>query len=559
VKLMVFGTEHKVRTHRLGRRRKKGGSRMLVAPWIVITMVCVLVAAGLTWGFVTLLRSGCSDMYRVPVAVAPGVFTAMEDAARAWEAAGPEIDGECIGIDVQEVAAPEAERGIIADWGTKTLGPRPIAWVPDSQAWAAWVASDEKTASFATTEPVVLGQASSVLALAESKANELGWLGGQPPSWADVVAAAGRGDISLAAANPRTSTEGLVAMLNASSDGAGGFSAEAMAAYSAAVESGSVTDDAEEQLAAYAESGDPSQAFTTLDYQVEEFNSDEEPADPLVPVTPSGAGVSAVATYLVLGNAPWVSGSDAGIAERFGEFLQGQVESGAFAAADLQPVDDPQAALAQTTPETVGAAVREWQVDRQDLNVLFLIDRSSVIETESVEYDGESVSAGDAAIRTAVETVAAMESTSWAGLWEFGVGADGETPWRGVTDIAELSDANRDALTGDMFAISENDPYEGGSPLYDALVNAYQYLNDNAVDGAVNVVVVLTNSGVDEVSAPTVDDAARGIAEISGEVTVYTVGLGSADTANLTTLAQAGGGGFVEAPASGGVLEAIGG
>jgi hypothetical protein len=559
VKLMVFGTEHKVRTHRLGRRRKKGGSRMLVAPWIVITMVCVLVAAGLTWGFVTLLRSGCSDMYRVTVAVAPGVFSAMDDAAEAWEAEGPEIDGECVGVEVREVASAQASRAIMGDWDSKTLGPRPIAWVPDSQAWASWVASSEMTASYANADPVVLGQASSVLALAESKANELGWLGGQPPSWADVVTAAGNGQISLAAANPRTSTEGLVAMLNASSDGAGGFSLEALAAYSSAVEAGTVTDDAEEQLAAYAESGDVTQAFTTLDYQVEEFNSDNEPADPLVPVTPSGTSIGAVATYLVLGSAPWVSGSDAGIAERFGEFLRGHVGSGAFADAELQAVEDPQAALAQTTPEAVGEAVREWQVGRQDLNVLFLIDRSSVIEEESVDYDGEPVSAGDAAIRTAVETVNAMESTSRAGLWEFGVGADGETPWRGVTDIAELSDANRDALTGDMFAISENDPYEGGSPLYDSLVAAYQYMNENAVDGAVNMVVVLTNSGVDEVSAPSVEEAAATLTGMAGSVAVFTVGLGSADTGNLEQLAQAAGGGFVEAPAEGGVLEAIGG
>ena len=556
---MVFGTEHKVRTHRLGRRRKKGGSRMLVAPWIVITMVCVLVAAGLTWGFVTLLRSGCSDMYRVTVAVAPGVFSTLDDAAQAWEDTGPDVDGECVGVEIREVTSAQASRGIMGDWDTKTLGPLPIAWVPDSQAWASWVTSSESTAGYVTADPVVLGQASSVLALAESKANELGWLGGQPPSWADVVTAAGEGRISLAAANPRTSTEGLVAMLNASSDGAGGFSQEALAAYSAAVEAGSVADDADEQLAAYAGSADPTQAFTTLDYQVEEFNTEEAPADPLVPVTPSGTAVGAVATYLVLGSAPWVSASDAGIAQRFGEFLRAQVESGDFADADLQAVEDPQAALAQTTPDTVGQAVRGWYEGRQDLNVLFLIDRSSVIDTESVDYEGEDVSAGDAAIRTAVATVQAMESTSRAGLWEFGVGADGDTNWRGVTDIAELSDENRQGLEEDMFAISENDAYEGGSPLYDALVNAYQYMNDNSVDGAVNMVVVLTNSGEDDVSEPSVDDAAQALASIAGSVSVFTVGLGSANTENLQDLAVAAGGGFVEAPADGGVLEAIGG
>ncbi|MCC3763207.1 hypothetical protein K3N28_09005 [Glycomyces sp. TRM65418] len=556
---MVFGTEHKVRSHRLGRRRKKGGSRMPVAPWIVITMVCVLVAAGLTWGFVTLLRSGCSGMYRVTVAVAPGVFSTLEDAAQAWEAEGPEVDGQCVGIDVREVAPDDASRGIMGDWNPKSLGPRPIAWVPDSQAWASWVASSEMTAGYASSDPVVLGQAAPVLAVAESKATELGWIGGQPPSWADVLGAAREGRISLAAANPRTSTEGLVAMLNATSDGAGGFSQEALDAYSAAADAGSVTDDADEQLALYAESGDTSRVVTALDYQVEDFNADTAPADPLVPITPSGTSVGAVATYLVLGGAGWVSESDAGIARRFGEHLRSQVESGAFADAELQAVEDPQAALAQTTPATVGEAVKSWRVGRQDLNVLFLVDRSSVIAGESVEYDGEAVSAGDAAIRTAVATVNAMESTSRAGLWEYGVGADGDANWRGVTDIEELTDDHREGLVGDLYAISENDPYEGGSPLYDSLVAAYQYMGEHAVDGAANVVVVLTNSGEDTVSAPSAEEAAGTLAGMDGAVTVYTVGLGSANSANLTLLAEATGGAHVPAPAAGGVLEAIGG
>lgn len=560
---MVFGTEHKVRSHRLGRRRKKGGTRMPVAPWIVITMVCVLVAAGLTWGFVTLLRSGCSGMYRVTVAAAPGVFSTLEDTAQAWEAEGPEVDGECVGVEVREVASATASGAIMGNWDPKTLGPRPIAWAPDSQAWASWVASSEMTAGYMTGEPIVLGQASSVLAVAESKASELGWLGGQPPTWADVVTATQDGDISLAAANPRTSTEGLVAMLNATSDGAGGFSQAALDAYSLAVEAGSVTDDADEQLAAFAESGDTSQVFTALDHQVVDFNEDEEPADPLVPLPLGGTSIGAVATYLVLqggeGGAGWVSESDASIAERFGEFLRSQVESGEFAEDELQPVEDPQAALAQTTPATVGQTVRAWRVGRQDLNVLFLVDRSSVTGNESVEYDGGPVAAGDAAIRIAVATVDAMESTSRAGLWEFGVDVDGDTDWRGVTDVGELTDDNRDSLVNALWGISEDSPYAGGSPLYDSLVAAYEYMNEHTVDGSANVVVVLTNSGEDTVSAPTVEDTAATLAGMAGSVTVYTVGLGSANTANLEQLAQPTGGANLAAPAEGGVLEAIGG
>ncbi|SDD03022.1 vWA domain-containing protein [Glycomyces harbinensis] len=554
---MVFGIEHKVKSHRTGRRRKKGGAKMQVAPWIVITLVCVLVASSLTWGFVTLLRSGCSgDVFRVTVAAAPSVFSSLDDAAQEWESTQPEVDGRCVGVEITEVSSAEAARGITGTWDAKSLGPRPIAWVPDSQAWASWVASSESSAGYVTAEPLVLGQASSVLAVPESTATSLDWLGGQPPTWADVLALATDGTLNLAAANPRTSTEGLVSMLNATSDGAGGFSEDAMAAYSAAVEAGSVTDDVAEQFAASAEAPDPATVFTALDYQVETFNATAAPADPLVPVTPSGSAVSAVASYMVLDGATgWVSESDAGIASRFGDFLA----SSGFTDADLKPVDDPAAALAQTTPEAVGQAVRSWQSDRQDLNILFLVDRSIAAVEESVTYDGEDLTSSDATIRMAVEMVEQMESTYRAGLWEYGVGADDGANWRSVTDIAEMSDENRETLSSDLYDISDDEAYEGGSPLYDSLVAAYEYMSENASEGELNVVVVLTNSGEDTASLPTVDETAASLTALDSSVKAYTVGFGSANADNLTQLAEATGGSYIEAPAEGNVLSSIGG
>jgi len=552
---MVFGTARAVKSHRTGRRRKKGGKGIPVAPWIVITLVSVLVASGLTWGFMTLLRSGCSgEMYRVTVAAAPSVFSSMEDSAQAWEATQPEVDGTCIGVTVAQVSAADASKNILGSWDKKSLGSPPIAWVPDSQAWASWVASSEASAGYVSADPVVLGQASQVLAVAESTATTLGWLGGQPPTWADVLDAASDGTITLAAANPRRSTEGLVSMLNATSDGAGGFSQPALDAYSAAVEAGSVKDDISDQFAAYAEAPDPKQVFTALDYQVEDFNATAALEEPLVPVTPSGTTVGAVASYLVLGGAGWVSESDAAIAERFGDFLAAD----GFADADLAPVEDAALALAETTPETVGASVVAWQSGRRDLNALFLIDRSIGAAGETIEYGDDSPTAADAEIRMAVGMVEDMESTYRAGLWEYGVGAGEDANWRSVTENAEMSDDNRQGLIDDLYDISENEAYEGGAPLYDALVAAYEYMNGNAVDGAVNVIVVLTNSGEDTASLPTVDEAAADLSSMAGSVVVYTVGFGTANGDNLATLAEATGGSYIQAPADGGVLDSLG-
>lgn len=557
---MVFGTARAVKSHRTGRRRKKGGSRLPVAPWIVITLVCVLIASGLTWGFMALLRSGCSgSVFRVTVAAAPTIAGAVEDAAQDWEATQPEVDGECVGISVTEVSAAEASRGITGIWDQKSLGAPPIAWVPDSQAWASWVTSSEATAAYVSSDPVVLGQATSVIALAESKAEELGWLGGQPPSWPQILDAAAQGTVTLAAANPRTSTEGLVAMLNASSDGEGGFSEEAMAAYAAAIESGSVLDHAPEQFAGYAETGDTTQVFTALGYQVEDFNAVSGVEDPLVPVSPAGTSLGAVAAYLVLGGAGWVSESDAGIAARFGEFLAGAVAAGDFTDPELTPVEDAATALALATPEAVGLAVRSWQSGSRDLNVLFLVDRSIATEEETVDYGGESMPAATAAIRLAIGMVEDMESTYRVGLWEFGVGAGGDQNWRSVTDVAELSDDNRANLVDDLYGVWDDQAYQGGSPLYDSLVAAYGHMDANSVADAVNLVVVLTNVGVDVESQPTVEQTAAAIGDMDGSVTVYTIGFGSANGDNLRLLAEAGGGSYLEAPDAASVLATIGG
>lgn len=551
---MVFGTAHKVKSHRLGRRRKKGGNRMVVAPWIVITLVCVLVAAGLTWGFVALMRSGCSgEVYRVTIAAAPSLAGTLDDVAQEWEATRPEAStGQCIGVNVREVEVDDASRGLSGIWEEKTLGPPPIAWAPDSQAWSSWLASNEATAKIVAAEPLVLGQAASVLAVAESKATELGWVGGEPPSWPTVLDAVEGGSISLAAANPRTSTEGFVAMLNAAGDGSGGFSEEAMAAWKAATGSGLLVDGAREPLGAYAEAPDPTKAITALGYQVEEFNAENAPADPLVPITPAGSTVNAVATYQVLGGG-WVSESDAGIAEAFGAYLEDAVAAGEFEDADLQAVEDPAAALAATAPETVGEAVRTWQVGREDLHVLFLVDRSSSSGNETVAYGGEDLTAGDAAVQTAIATLGEMASTYRVGVWEYGVGAGDGEPYRQVTGLTELSDEGRETVENDLYDVSGHS-FDGGAPLYDSLVAASAYMNGEAAAGAVSVIVVLTNSSRDDVSEGTAEDAA---ALLEGPTVVYTVGFGDTDPQNLTTLATATGGAFVPAPDDGGVLAAI--
>lgn len=554
---MVFGHTRAVKSHRTGRRRKKGGSRLPVAPWIVITLVCVLVASVLTVGFVMLLRAGCSgDTYRVSVAAAGNSARALEDLAQEWEQEeAPELDGECVGVEINPVSAVDAARGLTGQWNTVSLGDLPIAWVPDSDVWAEWVTDTEVTADYFGDEPVVLGQSNTVLAVPEATAESLGWLGGEPPSWAAVLDAAEAGDLRLAAANPRTSTEGLQSMLNAVSDGEGGVDLAEMDRYAAALEAGRTADNAEALFSEARDAEDPvgfADAYTALDYQVEEFNSGPDAGFELVPVTPAGAELNAVYPYLVFnaGGAQWVSESDARIAEMFGGYLQSDGALEAFAEDGIGPVDDAGAASGVITGATVREAVRQWRAPGQaSVNVLLVLDRSEAGGQESVRWNGEDVQASDAEIRAAVSLLGELPSSSRVGLWEFGAGAGGGQNWEQVLEVADLSDGHREDVEGALW--NPSDLYSGGSPLFDTVTAAHAYLGESAVEGAENIVVVLTNGGVDTVSAPTVEETADALSSATAEqsvpVQVYTVGFGSADAGNLSLLAEATGGRLVEA------------
>ena len=116
-----------------------------------------------------------------------------------------------------------------------------------------------------------------------------------------------------------------------------------------------------------------------------------------------------------------------------------------------------------------------------------------------------------------------------------------------------LSAEGRESVETDLYDVSANN-YEGGSPLYDTLIAASAYMNGEAADGALSVIVVLTNSSQDEVSDGTAEATAAGL---EGPTVVYTVGFGQTDPTNLSILAEATGGSFVTGPGEGGLLDAI--
>ncbi|MCH7230318.1 substrate-binding and VWA domain-containing protein [Glycomyces sp. L485] len=531
----------------------------------MITLVCVLVASALTAGFVTLLRAGCGgDVYKIPVAVAGNAVGTLEDLAREWEAQDPEVDGSCVGVSIREVSAVAASRGLTGQWDEVSHGRAPIAWVPDSDVWPEWVTGTEATADYFSSDPVVLGESKTVLAVPEPTAEELGWLGGEPPSWSAVLDAALDGEVRLAGANPRSSTEGLQSLLNAVSDGAGGVDAGEMSRYVAALDAGVMGENAEELFALSLKADDPlafADVFTALDYQVEDFNERAELDYRLVPITPAGADLNAVYPYVVFDGAGWVSDADERIAAMFGAFLQRSAARSAFEAAGISPVDAASLADSAITGETVRSVVRDWQGLRREVNLLIVVDRSSGVGGETVEYGGESVSASDAEIGVALDLVNELGSTSRAELWEFGVWAGGDVPYRSVVGPEQLSSEYRGALVDELWGLSGDVLYEGGSPLFDTVMAAYEHLGSSTVDGADNVIVVLTNDGTDSVSAPTIEQTEERLADLAGAqavpVSVYTVGFGEVNEEYLQRIAGATQGGYVRAPDAGGLLESL--
>lgn len=150
-------------------------------------MIAVAALVGVTALAVKVVSAdahGCGSGVRLPVAAAPEITPAVQEAARRWMETNPEVNGECVKVQVNAVAPADLASALAVRVGGSidvaaqaTPAPKPTprdadwpaVWIPDSTAWLGRVAAIDRNAVTSgapsvAMSPVVFGMPEGVAA-----------------------------------------------------------------------------------------------------------------------------------------------------------------------------------------------------------------------------------------------------------------------------------------------------------------------------------------------------------------------------------------------------------
>ena len=321
-----------IRSHRMIRRK-------VVAPWIVATLVTIVVVTMVSTGFYFLTRKPCSGQVTATIVASASTSSLLENAARSWSDDQPVVGGRCASVEIESVET-DSFINTLGEQDSKSTGNPPVVWIPDSTAWMRRATTNAVVAKMFPEKPQSVGRSVSVIAMPKPMAEALGWPNVQI-TWGSLVnevAAAGWakygkpewGPVRLGISDPTKSTGGLLALINlAGSDAKGQPSAAGLATIaklkqiktvqepSTAAIIGDLGKAGRDGMAAVA--GYVS-AFPALEIDVVNYNLANPPV-PLVAIYPTDGSTDADNPYLVL-DAPWVDDAKRQVAEDFGTFLR---------------------------------------------------------------------------------------------------------------------------------------------------------------------------------------------------------------------------------------------
>lgn len=542
---------------------------------------------------------GCTP---VVVATSSEKVNLMEELGKKFkESSEHDALGTCATVHPVNVASGRAAEYLSDSTKTWALGDdtAPSVWSPASTVWTDRVASIagekvvENAESFAKT-PIVFG-------MPESMAKALGYPGKQIgiPEIHDLIAspdgwgAVGKpmwGSFKIAKTNPNSSTTGM-SMLLMQAYAASGKSqdlttADVVAAqdFSRVFESGAIhygdTTGKVLQNLADKTSGSGSNYVSAVAleetslYNYNLGNPDSHTVQPgeqltppdekLVAIYPSGGSMWSDNPAVVL-HADWVTPEQQEASEAFVEFLHTAEAQQELPKYGFRPLDDgidvseylnsdvgidpaqPSVALPQPAPEVVSAAIDQWATIRKPSAVLQLIDISGSMD--------ESIGGGktrlDGAIEGASTTLGEVRSTDEIGVWAFTTGLTTEIDGERVNGIGVVRPFS--ALGGDKEGLQSDiadlaNSQRAGTPLYDAISEAYDYMKSHAEEGRINAIVVLSD-GEDTDSATRLDTLVQKINADQKEggnrkpVRIFAIAYSNnADVEALAKLARASGG-----------------
>lgn len=508
---------------------------------------------------------------------------------------------ECASIYPVNVASGKAAKYLSTSTKEWELGDdtAPAVWSPASTVWTDRVASIAGAQvvagaeSFAKT-PVVFG-------MPESMAKALGYPGTDismakihdlivdPNGWGSVGKSLW-GSFKIAKTNPNSSTTGLSTLLMQAYAASGKTSDLTTADISAAeefsrgFESGAIhygdtTGKVLQNLADKTTGGGSSYVSAialeeTSLYNYNIGNPDSHtvqpgeiltpPEEKLVAIYPSEGSMWSDNPAVVLG-ASWVTPEQKTAAAAFVKFLQTTAVQEVLPKYGFRPVDAsvdvsktlnssvgidptrPAITLPQPAPEVVSAALDQWTQIRKPSAILQLIDVSGSMD----ELIGDGRTRLEGAIAGSVATLGEVRPTDEIGVWAFTTGLVSEIDGAQTEGIAVVRPFG--ALGGDKEALRSDiqdlaNAQRGGTPLYDAIATAYDYMKQHAETGRINAIVVLSD-GEDTDSRIQLDTLIQRINADQAEggndkpVRIFAIAYSAAaDLDSLESLARASGG-----------------
>ncbi|HEY3503576.1 MAG TPA: substrate-binding domain-containing protein [Actinocatenispora sp.] len=569
--------------------RRRIGKHLVIAPWIIITVVAVVLFAGLavTWGY--LVTRGCSgSTVTATVLSDQSVQSIIDKQGAAWNATKPTVDGHCAKVEVLEKDSASVAAALAPSWNTRTDGPRPDAWVPESSLWMRMAASRHDAAAMLPDRQPSLARSPAVIAMPTPMAKALQ---SRDPNltWHDIATEyAGKdwvkyghdgwGGFKVAVTDPTVSTAGLhalTAMTDADNDGDISPAEQLTLNQIWQVRSDYQTDTDQilQKLSIADPKGESSvlhtvSAFPALEQDVISYDEDG-PRTPLTAVYPKDGSADADFPYLVIG---WSHGSTpainpgtqhvrSDIAQAFLKQLRGADAHKAFQDAGYRDANRkpgpamtavngvrrtvPTVPRSVVTPDSISATVSTWTAISRQSNVLIVMDVSSSM---GQEVQGTGKTKLKLAADATGQAIARFGPGARLGLWDYASNVNGKgDSYEQIVPVGKKDDTYQ----GDTRFVAIRNQLGQLSPvgeptLFDTALAAYKQMRDDYEPGASNQIVIITGDGSDSGSKAGLADVTSQLAKLSDKnhpLPIVTVGYGTqVDLSSLQAVSQASGG-----------------
>ncbi|MFJ1765531.1 VWA domain-containing protein [Amycolatopsis sp. NPDC088138] len=531
----------------MGRHSPDGRRRRLLVPALATGLVVVLGAAA--WVTVSVVRSrpACENPAKVLVTASPDIAPALSLVARG-------LDIGCGSVEVQTREATLAAEALAMSDGT----PRPQVWVPDStlalrRAHQLGAADVPETGASVASSPVVL-------AVAEAAAKGLGWPS-RTLDWADVLAPDAAGIVTgmpdpardavgatallgirasvrpgpdAAAAfvaqlrrfsvNTLGGDTDLIARLPESGDGTGAGSVTAFPASENSLLRHNIEDSTSPLVAVY------STAVPTLDYPFAELGGitpqQQSIIDKLRDAMLNGSGGDAIAKT--------------GLRAAGGQALREHPGDPRVAPAGFWTVGIPEAG-------DVDQLLSQWAGINLSARVQVLLDVSGSM---NAQVPGTGLNRMQLTTEATAKALHLFKPTTQLRMLEFSTRLDGDKDYREILPMAPVA---QHLASGALDKLNQlKATADGGTGLYDSVLETYRTARREWEPGRLNLVIVVTDGRNEDPKGISRADLLAELAKLQDPrrpIRLIGVGVGpDADKAELDDLTKAtGGSAFVAA------------